>query len=142
MVSAILAILLSYTFIGENFIVWIIPFMAVLVALSKVGSKLYWMISLVAFFYGITNSLLPLYLLPLTPWIGEQLTEVMNLLRPYRIAPSGPAAFTPHISIGTVFLAPLGVLSSLLFVILLLEALFTPSRRYIDEFLAKLRFKK
>ncbi len=107
----ILVLLLAFAFVGENFIVWVIPFLALLsreVAVRR-GALL---LSVLAFFSSITNSLLPYYLLPLAPWIGNYLVMLLSVASPYRVAPSG--AVVGGLTTGKLILAAFGVGAALL----------------------------
>lgn len=129
MFASIAALLLTTRYVGENFIVWIIPFAAILVVTKRLEGILFWAISILAFLFSITNSLLPYYMLADTPWIGGWLNAVMQHVQPYRVMPSG--SFHPGISFGGIFLVILGVLFSLTLALSLIEALVYPGRSLI-----------
>jgi len=132
--ACILAIFLSYRIIPEQFFVWALPYIIILSSTGKVEEILYRAPSLIALIYSITNALLPFYMLPLTPWIGDQLAQTIRIIQPLRIRAAGPegtlAISTPRICIGSVFLTVLGVTFSILMVIILIES-FSKERRKI-----------
>ncbi len=94
---------------------WIIPFSSILSAKSLRIDRTHWSISILAFISSITDSLLPYYMLPVSPWIGGLLVSMLGLAAPARVAPSGVPV--EGITFGKIFLSALGVIS---FVILLL----------------------
>lgn len=77
MLLTILAVFLSYRTICEQWIVWILPLLTVLCVKGWVKTKYYWGASVIALLYGILNCPLPLFFLPLSPWIGNGLLEMM-----------------------------------------------------------------
>ncbi len=114
----ITSLLLFYRFVGENFFIWILPFASILSLRDSIIKKSYWILSLVVLVSSMTDSLLPYYLLPVSPWIGGYLVHIMSILTPYRVAPGG--SVVSGLTAGKVFLASLGILS---FVLLILTTL-------------------
>ena len=113
MLAVILALFLGFRFIGANFVVWIIPLMAILVSTKRLSIRLFWAISFLAFLFSITDSLLPYYFLPLSPWIGNFLASSIQIAQPYRIMASG--TFQPGLSVGTAVICGIALVSSVLF---------------------------
>jgi hypothetical protein len=102
----ILVLLLFFRFIGENFLIWLLPFAAIMQA--QTGSpRLFWLTSGVAFVASITDSLLPYYMLPMSPWIGNYLKIVLEHVSPLRVAPAG--SLVPGFTLGKIYLAALGI---------------------------------
>ena len=112
----LIALLMFYKFVGENYIVWLIPFSGILAVNGSRIRKFHLSLSFVALVSSITDSLLPYYMLPVSPWIGGFLVYVLNLVSPERVAPGG--ASLPGITFGKLFLSSLGIIS---FAILLLK---------------------
>jgi len=137
--ACVLAIFLSYRIIPEQFFVWALPYIIILSSTGKVEEILYRIPSLIAFIYSITNALLPFYMLPLTPWIGDQLAQTIRIIQPLRIRAAGPvgtlAISAPRICFGSVFLTILGATFSILMVIILIEAFSTEKRRLLTNLL-------
>ena len=69
---------------------------------------------------SMTDSLLPYYMLPMSPWISGSLVHIMSIISPYRIAPSGH--LVQDMSTGKIFLALLGVLTFVLIIFLVLRS--------------------
>jgi len=111
-------LLIFYKFVGENYIVWIIPFSAILAASNARIRKMHWSISFLALISSVTDSLLPYYMLPLSPWIGGFLVAVLGLVAPERVAPNGTAI--QGITVGKLFLSSLGVISAAILLLMLL----------------------
>jgi uncharacterized membrane protein len=99
-------LLLGYYYVGENFVVWILPF-AALLAVSKKSKILFWSMTSIAFLSAVTSSLLPYYLLPLWPWIGGYLSAMLAAATPYRVAPGG--TLVSGITLGKIWLSFLDV---------------------------------
>lgn len=102
-------LLLLYTFVGENFLVWLMPFAAILGSTGGITRRLCWSLSTVGLISSFTDSLLPFYFLPVAPWVGGILVTILGFVEPYRVAPSG--AVVTGITIGKVFLASLSIAS-------------------------------
>ena len=105
-------LLLFYQFVGMNFFVWMLPFSAILSMKDNWGKRVYWILSLLALVSSLSDGLLPYYMLPMYPWIGGFLVHVMNILTPYRVAPTGNVA--QGLSIGKIYLASSGILAFIL----------------------------
>lgn len=117
----VISLLLFYKFVGENYIVWLIPFSAILSVRSHRMEWKHWSISLLAFLSSITDSLLPYYMLPLSPWIGGLLIAMLGLAAPARVAPTGTAV--QGITIGKLFLSALGLISFLILLLMLVNSI-------------------
>lgn len=107
----VIILLLSYRFVGENFFVWLFPFGAILAMKGIYVKRLFWFLSLVALVSSITDSLLPYYMLPMAPWIGNYLASALAAVAPYRVAPGGEVI--AGLSFGKVFLSSLGIVTAL-----------------------------
>ncbi len=112
----ITALLSVYWFVGENFIIWILPFAAILTLRGKIAKAGYWLISLLALLTSVTNSLVPYYLLPVAPWIGSFLVSIIVAISPYKVAPQGTVS--TGVGLGKVFLSAGGILSTLILILL------------------------
>ena len=139
--ACILAIFLSYRIIPEQFFVWALPYIIILVLTGKVEEILYRAPSFIAFIYSITDTLLPFYMLPLTPWIGKQLAQTIRIIQPLRIRAAGPvgtlAIPEPRICFGSVFLTLLGITFSVLMAIILIESFSKERRKTLTKFLPR-----
>jgi hypothetical protein len=114
----IIVLLIFYKFVGENYIVWLIPFSAILAANNARIRKMHWSISFLALISSVTDSLLPYYMLPLSPWIGGFLVALLSIVAPERVAPNGNTV--QGITFGKLFLSSLGVLSAIILLLILL----------------------
>ena len=137
MLTSILVVFLTFRLVAENFVVWIIPFMALLTVLGKIESKLFWLVSSVAFIFSVTNNLLLFSLLPISPWLGEHLAALMEWVKPYRVMPEG--IFQHGFSFGSLFLVGLGTLFSVLLALVLLEVLSGGKYRVVEKFFHEIR---
>lgn len=137
MVCCVIAILLTTRFVGENFIVWILPFCAVLVVHEQLERSLFWIVSLLAFAFSITNSLLPFYMLPLAPYIGPELSTIVDAAQPYRITQGG--VFHPGLSIGTLFASSVGTIFSICLVLVFIEVLSTSRNHLVRDLCMRIR---
>ena len=139
--ACVLAIFLSQRIIPEQFFVWALPYIIILSLTGKVEEILYRVPSFIALIYSITNTLLPFYMLPLTPWIGDQLAQTIRIIQPLRIRAAGPvgtlAIPEPRICFGSVFLALLGVTFSVLMAIILIESFSKERRKTLTKFLPR-----
>ncbi len=102
----LLVLLLLYSLVGENFFVWVIPFLALLSGDTAVRRSAL-LLSAIALLSSVTNSLLPYYLLPLAPWIGNYLVSMLGVATPYRAAPAG--TIVTGLNVGKIILAGFGV---------------------------------
>jgi hypothetical protein len=127
--ASISAIFLGFRLVAENYVVWLVPLMAILVVYNRLEGILFWGTSLLAFVFSITNSLLPFYLLPVEPWIGAQLAAIVGWVSSYRIMPAG--AFQAGLSVGTVTISAMGTGFSILMVLVLLESIFFPGQKIV-----------
>jgi hypothetical protein len=108
----ILFALLFYKFVGENYFVWLLPFASLLVSKHVISRKSYWILSFVGLLSSLTDSLLPYYMLPISPWIGGFLIHVLSFVSPYKVGPQG--SIVQGLSAGKLFLSALGLLSTFL----------------------------
>jgi hypothetical protein len=113
---SIVVLLLVYTFVGENFFVWLIPFAAIVAAGDRTSRRLLWALSILALVSSVTDSLLPYYMLPLAPWIGPTLVNILTGLAPVRVAPSG--AVVQGLTAGKLVLAGFGLAAAALLLLL------------------------
>ena len=88
-VLPIICLLLFFHFIGENFLIWIIPFVAILALKDSLTLKILWGLSILGILSSLTDSLLPYYMLPDSPWIGSLLVHALTLAAPYKVASGG-----------------------------------------------------
>ncbi|MDA4129586.1 MAG: hypothetical protein OK457_02335 [Thaumarchaeota archaeon] len=114
----IIVLLMFYKFVGENYFVWMIPFSSIIAVNIKRINRAHWSISLVAFISSITDSLLPYYMLPVSPWIGGFLIAVLGLVASDRVAPNGTGI--QGITFGKIFLSTLGIISFGILVLMLI----------------------
>jgi len=137
--ALILVIYLSYRIILPQFFVWSLPFIIVLLAEGRVEELIYRASSLLALIYSLTACILPLFMLPMTPWIGGALVQSMRILQPFRVRADGLSGtvFTPTLSFGSAFLAALGACFSILMVVLLIESLYKPNQRLLTRHMPK-----
>jgi uncharacterized membrane protein (GlpM family) len=126
-VAIIAALFLTFRFVGENFAIWIVPFLAILATEGEIRRSLFWAISGVALLFSVTNSLLPIYLLPIVPWLGQPLSQIMALIQPFRSAASGGSGVES--SVGSLFLVSLGIAFSALMAILIARVVRNDGRR-------------
>ena len=98
MLLSILAVFLSYRTICEQWAVWVLPLLAVLCVKGWVKVEYYWGASVVALLYSILNCPLPLFFLPLSPWVGNGLLEMM-----YTVWTIEPAIIASLIVLGFLF---------------------------------------
>ena len=105
---AISFLLLFYSNVAENYFVWVLPLISILTAVRIVNKKQYWAITAIPFLSSITNALLPFYMLPVSPWLGDYLVKSLEIASPYRIARTGQIAST--LSPGKIFLPMLSIL--------------------------------
>lgn len=115
----ILFLLLLYRWVGENFFIWILPFLSIVFVNDRKGKLLYWLISLVALLSSVTDSLLPYYLLPLAPWIGDLLMKGLSAVGPYRTTAKVSKGGAPNV--GRIVLSALGLAASALLVLIFLR---------------------
>lgn len=126
--SCILAIYLTQVIIPEQFYVWSLPYVVILSVVTQVKERIYWIGSGIALLYALTNVIPPFYLLPLAAVsapIAMSLASIATLLSAYRIRVGElpGAAYAPKITYGTVYLATLGTVFSLLMLFLEMDIL-------------------
>lgn len=122
-VLPIASLLIFYRFVGENFFIWILPFLSLLVAKDVLDKRLFWLLTFFALVSSVTDSLLPYYMLPISPWIGSYLVHALALAGPYRVSPAGPPV--AGLSIGKLLLSSLGIAES----VVLILVVFTIARK-------------
>jgi Gpi18-like mannosyltransferase len=76
----IIALFLSFRIICEQWLLWSFPFLIILVVGRKIKSSLFWGVSILGLLYVILNCPLPFFFLSLSPWIGNYLVEVANII--------------------------------------------------------------
>lgn len=113
----LLFLLTMYSATEANFFVWVMPFVAIFAAFNEKTKRLYWAISLVVLFSSVTVSLLPYYLLPVSPWIGADLVKALTYFSPYKVE-SGTGVINSGITLGKIFLSSLSLVTCLLLTIL------------------------
>jgi hypothetical protein len=77
MVLPILVLFLSYRIIPEQWFVWALPFLIILIAGGHVKEIFYWGASFVALLYAVLNCPLPFFFLPLAPWHTNTLLGIV-----------------------------------------------------------------
>ena len=112
----ILALLLGFRFVGENYLIWLLPFGSILALKRRRVTLLFWSLSLLALVSALTDSLLPYYMLPMASWIGGYLVSIIQAAAPYRVASQG--VVTTAFSLGKIFLSALGVCATAFLVFL------------------------
>lgn len=127
MALPILVLLLLYRWVGENFFIWILPFLSIIFVNDNRGKLLYWMISLTALLSSVTDSLLPYYLLPLAPWIGNLLTGGLSAVAPYRTG-AGQGNHS-GLNVGKTILSTLGVIAAFLLILTFIRLLSVAKER-------------
>jgi uncharacterized membrane protein len=113
-------VLLLYRSISENFFDWILPFLSMIALRERLTNKLFWVISATVFLASITDSLLPYYMLPTAPWTQEYLLQMLKLVAPYRIAPTG--VIVTGFSVGKLILSSYSIISSLILIVIILNS--------------------
>jgi Gpi18-like mannosyltransferase len=79
--ACVITIYLSYSFIGEQYFVWALPFFVIVCIESRVKNWLYTASSIIALAYAQKN--FPMYLLPTYPLIGDTLVQLVRLVKPF-----------------------------------------------------------
>lgn len=129
-VIPILLVLLLFRFVGEDFLVWMLPLAVPLVDADSAGKRLYWALSAIALVSSLTDSLLPYYLLPMSNWIGGFLITTLGEASPYRVAPNGVVDQT--LSIGRLYLSFIGILFSSVLMLMIWHQMKVASRVQYD----------
>jgi hypothetical protein len=78
MVLPVLAMLLSYRIIPEQWFIWALPFLIVLYVGRQVKGIYFWGASFIALLYAILNCPLPFFFLPLAPWHTNTLLGMVH----------------------------------------------------------------
>jgi hypothetical protein len=71
---------LTYRIICEQFFVWLIPFLIILVIGGRIKPIFFWGFSLIALFYATLNCPFPFFFLPLTPLGTNTLLGMVNFM--------------------------------------------------------------
>jgi Gpi18-like mannosyltransferase len=79
-VLCLCALFLSLRVIPEQFLVWLLPFLILLIFSSKMKCGYYWILSIIALLYSISNCPLPYFFLPLYPWASYGLTIFVGFI--------------------------------------------------------------
>jgi uncharacterized membrane protein len=121
--STLLVFFLCYPVIPEQFFMWAVPYLAILSQEQSVRKIQFWSCSAVAFVHSVTQLTLPYYMLPLAQRIGGLLTLMVDVVRPYRMIgkPFPGASFVPSVTVGSVWLAFLGILFSIIILSILVR---------------------
>ena len=133
----IISLLLFYKIVGENFFIWILPFISIIAVRDVSSKRLYWILSAVALVSSMASSLLPYYMLPMSPWIGGWLVSILHVAAPYKVAPTG--SVIQGLSIGKLVLSLLGIAAALV-LIMLGSRLVRISRNLNSQSLKKRKF--
>jgi hypothetical protein len=130
MLCPILVFFIAYRIVPEQFIVWILPFMIVLVLENKIRGIYFSAVWSLAFLHSITQLSLPFFMLPTEPWLSPFLVSIVKFVKPFRIGKIAPEEpFTPAISVGSLFLASVGIVFSLTLLGVLASALWRRDTR-------------
>ena len=121
----IVSLLLFFRIVGENFFIWILPFIVIISLRDTWSKRIYWILSLLVLASSITDGLLAYYMLPVSPWIGGFLVHILTLVSPYRVAPTGNVV--QGLSIGKIILASFGILTFVIVVLATLRLTFHKS---------------
>ena len=116
---SIAVVLVTFRVVEENYFVWLLPFAATFSLADAKSRPLYWAVSALALLSSVTASLLPFYLLPVSPEVQGLLVSMLSLAGPYRVAPSG--SVVAGITFGKVYLAILGLAASAILVAFILR---------------------
>jgi uncharacterized membrane protein len=85
----IFAFFLFFRYICEQWFIWAIPFLIILVVTSNVKKKYYWGVSFISLLYALINLPVPFFFLPLAQSIGGTLVQFAQFslsCEPVRIA--------------------------------------------------------
>lgn len=115
------AVLLSYRFVGETRVVWLLPFLTLMLVEGVVSERLYSLLSLTAFLYAQKN--FPYYLLPVAALNKNILNPLFHVAAPFGHVAQGALLPTPA---GAFLLAALGTLFSVLLFTICLRGLREP----------------
>lgn len=112
----IILLLMFYEFVGGNFLVWVLPFLAILATKSRLRLFLFSTLSVVGLASILIDSFLPYNMLPLYPWLGKYLVDMVNSVSQYRVAPTGTIAV--GYSLGKIVSSGLGLATFVVFALL------------------------
>jgi Gpi18-like mannosyltransferase len=76
----VMALFLSYSIICEQFFIWAIPFLILLLVVGRVRPIYYWGLSFVALSYAVLNCPLPFFFLSLAPWATGSLLGMVHFI--------------------------------------------------------------
>lgn len=108
--APLLTLLAFYKFVGENYLVWAMPFLAILAVTHQNVRKPVLALGFVGALSSVTSSLLPYYFLPASPWIGSYLVSALAFLMPYQVSPGG--TLVSGLTVGKAYLAGIDVVAS------------------------------
>jgi len=108
MLLPVSALFLFYRFICEQWFIWAIPFLVILLVGGRIKKVYFWGVSIVALLYSLLNCPFPFFFLPLVPWCDSALLAAINII--WRIE-----------SFRIITLAILGCIFSILLLIILLQ---------------------
>ncbi|MCX6659107.1 MAG: hypothetical protein NTX81_01815 [Candidatus Bathyarchaeota archaeon] len=114
----VLSIFIGFRFVCEQFFVWALPYMILLVIAGKVKVLTYKILSIVALAYALIHGLNALFFfLPTWPWLGSQLLSAVRLIRT-PTATESPHGYEvinqPHVSPITLTLSVLGIIFTII----------------------------
>ena len=98
------AVFLTTRIVNEQFFMWAIPFLVILVLCNKIKPSIYWGLSLIALLYSFLNCPLPFFFLALSPFATGSLSVIIS-------------GFLALDLIRIILLAVLGLLFSILLLI-------------------------
>jgi len=124
--SSLATVFLTYRVINEQYFVWIVPLLAVLVARKHVSRVFFYALTIVAMAYSLANCVAPFCMLPLSAWIPDFLVLLLRMVQPWRIRTSEPSdpRYLPAPVFGSLLLAALGTSFSILLAVLVWRLLF------------------
>lgn len=107
-----LVVLLLFRFVGENFLIWILPFLALYSIKDNWIRTVSIALSALGLVSSVTNSLLPYYMLPVSPWLATWMEWILRVVNPYRVSSSGSIA--EGLTTGKLILMSYGILAFLM----------------------------
>ena len=87
------AVFLSYRFVGETRFLWLLPFLSLMVTGGSMSGRLYGFLSFTSFVYAQKN--FPYYLLPLATLNPEALNPLFEFVNPFGKVVDGALLPTP-----------------------------------------------
>jgi len=110
------ALFLSYRQICEQYFIWAIPFLIILLIGNRIKPVYFWAASIVALLYALLNLPFPFFFLPLAPWYTNSLVGMVH-------------AFWAIESARIVTLSALGCIFSILLVLIIMNLMKTKDSR-------------